>query len=147
VTFPWIHIFYPGLVHPLYYTTFYHIPLLKIISTGFHVPYSHMYRKFINHIHFPLGSSFTHPLAWPVLHPCPSLFKCLLIVRCEFCLGILPVNILCLSQSNSLHYFSSPFPLTLYCSTVFGVFCCVLFLHRWDVFHYYPLSLILFFLP
>jgi hypothetical protein len=34
------------LVYPLHYSSSYPIPLLKIISVGFNVPYSYMYRKY-----------------------------------------------------------------------------------------------------
>jgi hypothetical protein len=56
---------------------------------------------------FTLFSLFIYPppssdllLAQPVLHSYPPLFKCLLVVQWEFCLGILPVNIFFYSQSN-----------------------------------------------
>jgi hypothetical protein len=39
-------------------------------------------------------------LPHPVLHSCPSLFRCLFAVQWGFYLGILPINILCLSQFN-----------------------------------------------
>jgi hypothetical protein len=48
VTFPYIHILYPDLVHPLHYSPSYPILifLFKITSIGFHVPYSYLYRKY-----------------------------------------------------------------------------------------------------
>jgi hypothetical protein len=52
------------------------------------------------------------PLAWPVLYSCPSLFRCLFIVQWDFCLGILPISILRLSEYNSRPlYFLTLFPL------------------------------------
>jgi hypothetical protein len=50
-----------------------------------------------------------------------------------YCLGILPINILC----NLLYYSSFLFLPTPYCSTVFSVFHFVLFLHRCNVLQYY----------
>jgi hypothetical protein len=106
-----IHILYPGLIHPLHYSLSYpiHFPLLKITSPGSTVPYSYMNRKCINistlfyPLHLPSPPTSALSLTWPVLHSCPSLFKCLSIVEWGFCLGISPVNILCLNQSDSLH--------------------------------------------
>jgi hypothetical protein len=46
---------------------------------------------------------------WPILRSCP-MFRCLFIVQCDFCLDIIPVNVLCISQSKPLHCTSSPFP-------------------------------------
>jgi hypothetical protein len=74
------------LVHPLHYSPFYHI--LFLTSTGFSVPYSYMYREYTNHIHPPLPFSFT--LTFPVVPS--SAVPC--FVQWEFCLSILPVNIL-----------------------------------------------------
>jgi hypothetical protein len=63
-------------------------------------------------------------------------------VSMEFCLGILPVNILYFDQPNPLYYSSLPFLPTPCCSKVFSAFHCVLFLHRFVVFRYYsPLTL------
>jgi hypothetical protein len=81
-----------------------------VISIGLNVQYSYLYRKYINHIH--LFTFFIYSpspisalsLAWPVLHSCDSLFRCLFAVSWGIYLGILAINILCLSQSK-------PFPL------------------------------------
>jgi hypothetical protein len=49
----------------------------------------------------PLTTSFTLPpnhalpLAWPIFHSCPSLFR-LIICQWDFYLGIIPVRALCL---------------------------------------------------
>jgi hypothetical protein len=48
--------FIPAIILPL------NSPLLKLTLTGFSVPYSYMYRKYINHIPPPLPSLFTLPL-------------------------------------------------------------------------------------
>jgi hypothetical protein len=61
-----------------------------------------------------------------------------------FCLGILPVNILYFSQSNPLYYSSLSFTPTSYCSTVFSVFHCALFILSCDIFQYYSLPISLF---
>jgi hypothetical protein len=61
------------------------------------------------------------------------------------CLDILPVNTMYFNQSNSFHYSSSPFSLSLCCPTVFSVFRYVLLLHKCNVFQYYLLPIILFF--
>jgi hypothetical protein len=51
--FPYIHILYSGLVHPLHYSPSSPNSLLKMTLTGFSVPYSYMYRKYLNYIHPP----------------------------------------------------------------------------------------------
>jgi hypothetical protein len=106
-------------------------------------PYSPSITLFI----YPPPPDSTLPLTWPVLHSCPSLFQCLFIVLWWLCLCILPVSILCLNQSNSPYYSSSPFSPTLWCSTVSGVFVCVLLLHICDIFCYSSLSFFLSFPP
>jgi hypothetical protein len=91
-----------------------------VTSTGFNVPYSYLYRKYINHIHPPLPCSFTLPLPLE-LFPSHDLFyiivlqcfKSLFVVQWEFCLDILPVNILYLNQPNPFHTLSCPFTSTL----------------------------------
>jgi hypothetical protein len=83
--------------------------------------------------------SFALSLVWSILHSCPPLFRCVFIVQWDFCLGISPVHALCLSQSNSLHCTSSPFPPILYCLSFSDGFL-ILFLHKCDVAHYYLLS-------
>jgi hypothetical protein len=110
-------------------------------------PTPFLFLSWLQHVsvfHIHIGTENTSatralPLTWLVLHSCPSLFRYLFIFWWGFWLGILPVNRLCLSQSNPLDCFSSPFSPTLYCSTVFSMCCCVLFLHRCDVFCYYSL--------
>jgi hypothetical protein len=62
VTFP----YYPELVHSLHYCTSCPVPLLMVASTNFSIPYSYLYRKYINHI---------HPLYFL---PLPSIFHCAL---------------------------------------------------------------------
>jgi hypothetical protein len=61
VIFPDIHVLYPELVHPLHYSPSYRLPLLKVTSKVFDVPYSYLYGNYINHVHPPLPSSFTLP--------------------------------------------------------------------------------------
>jgi hypothetical protein len=51
VTFPYIHVLYAELVYPFHYSPFYPSPLLMVTSTGFDVPYSYMYRKYMVYIH------------------------------------------------------------------------------------------------
>jgi hypothetical protein len=106
-----------------------------------------MYRKY--HIPPPVLSSLIlspptsgHLLTWPVWYSCPSLLKYMLVVQWGFCLGILPVNILGLSLSNCSSSLFSPSPV------LFNSFQCVslcLVSTQCDVFHYYSLSIILFF--
>jgi hypothetical protein len=69
VTFPYIHILSPGLVHPLHYSP--SSPTLTL--TGFNVPYSYMNKKYLNHIQPPLPSSITSP---PPLMPSLSHDLC-----------------------------------------------------------------------
>jgi hypothetical protein len=126
-----------------------------VTSTGFNVPYSYLYRKYINHIHPPLPCSFTLPLPLE-LFPSHDLFyiivlqcfKSLFVVQWEFCLDILPVNILYLNQPNPFHTLSCPFTSTLDCAAVFSVIHCVLFLHTevmyFIIIHCYSFLLFLF---
>jgi hypothetical protein len=92
---------------------------LKMTSAGFHVPYSWLSTSTILTILYPFH--LPSPLTWPVLHSYPSLF---VPVHCsvEFCLGILPVNILYFNQSNPLYYSSSP--ISLY-PLLFNSFQCI----------------------
>jgi hypothetical protein len=89
-----------------------------VISTGLKILYSFLHRKFVNHINLlyflllPCPSINSLSSVWPVFHSCPSLFRCLFIVQWDFCLGIVPVHALCLSQYNPLHCISFPFPLS-----------------------------------
>jgi hypothetical protein len=62
VVLPNINIMYPSLVHSLCYSPSSSTPLLEMISAGFSVAYSYMNRKYLNHFHPPLSSSFTLPL-------------------------------------------------------------------------------------
>jgi hypothetical protein len=118
VTFPWIHIFYPGLVHPLYYTTFYHIPLLKIISTGFNVPYSYMCGKHII-LFYPLHLPFPSLNALALNMTCfiflPSLVKYLIIVQWGFCLDFTCKYILLKLVCSPQLLFSLTFSLAVSC--------------------------------
>jgi hypothetical protein len=60
---------------------------------------------------------------WPVFHPCLSLFRWLFIGQWDFCLSIIPIHALCLSQCNPLPCTSlvSPHPV------LFNSFQCVVF--------------------
>jgi hypothetical protein len=70
------------------------------------------------------------PLAWPVSHSCPSLFRVLLVVLWDVCLGVTPAHALCLGHchpSTALprlfpdlcrSQFSASFPVS--CSTAMG---------------------------
>jgi hypothetical protein len=51
VTFPCICVWWPELVNPLHYSPFYLSPLLMVILSGLNIPYSYLYRKYINQIH------------------------------------------------------------------------------------------------
>jgi hypothetical protein len=101
---------------------------LMVISSKLNILYSFLYRKYINHIHLIfLLLTLPHPkilpLSWPVFHSCPSLLRCLFIVQWDFCLGIIPVYVLCLSQSNHppLHFLALVSLILCYW-TVFGLF-------------------------
>jgi hypothetical protein len=56
VTYLCMHTMYPSLVYPS--SPLFSLPLLKMTSTGFNVPYSFIHRKYINHVNPPLPSSF-----------------------------------------------------------------------------------------
>jgi hypothetical protein len=132
----------PQISSSLHYFPFYPTVLI-VTSTVFNVPYSYFIESiptiFTFSFTLPLPLVPVLPLAWPVLSSCAPLFWCLFVVQWDFCLNILSVNILCLSQSNPVHY-SSPFSPILCCLTVFSMFSCVLFPHRFDVLHYYSWS-------
>jgi hypothetical protein len=89
---PWI-----GLSLP--YSLLYVSPLLMEISIGLNVPHSYLYRNTWTIITFFTFFIYPPPpirallLVWPI-YSCPSLFRCLFIVQCDFCLSILPVNVL-----------------------------------------------------
>jgi hypothetical protein len=116
VIFPYIHILYLSLTYPSVMLLY---PLLQMTLTGFNVQYSYVCRKYLNHIHPLLPSSFIFPL--PLI---PSLnkagqnllyipvFHCL-SAHCSmvFCLCILPVNIftlICPTFSNCSSLYFSP---------------------------------------
>jgi hypothetical protein len=92
---------FPSLVHPLHCSSS-SSPLLKMTLAGFNVPYSHMCRKQVNHIHPSLPSSFTLPSDLsPLDMPCPTLFESLFIVRCG-CALVFYLLIYCTSTSLTL---------------------------------------------
>jgi hypothetical protein len=102
-----------GLVHPFHYSPSCAIPLLKMASIGFSVPYSYLYRKYINYFCsrlYPPPSTIALPLTWHILYSCLSFFKCPL-VHFALVFYILPINILYLSLFNPLYYSSLPFSL------------------------------------
>jgi hypothetical protein len=82
-----------------------------VISTSLNVLYSYLCRKYISHIHllyfiYPPSLISALPLLWPIVHSCPSLLSCLFIIQWDFCIDIIPIHALCLSQCNSppLHF-------------------------------------------
>jgi hypothetical protein len=131
VTFPYVCSMCPGASTPQPL-----LPVFKMTSTGFSVLYLYIRRKYINCILslllplFPAVSVLL--LMWLVLH-----FRLLLSVHCSVgsCLGSLPVTVF---------YFN---PFTLYHSTVFNEFFCVLLLFKCGAFQDCSLSVILFFSP
>jgi hypothetical protein len=58
-----VYVLYPSLVHPIHYSPFPLTPSLKMNLTGFSIPYSYMSKKYFNHIHPSLPSSF-NPLSY-----------------------------------------------------------------------------------
>jgi hypothetical protein len=53
------------------------------------------------------------PLLWPAFYSSSSLFRCLSVDQWDFCLGIISLHTLCLSQCNPTPlYFLIPFPLS-----------------------------------
>jgi hypothetical protein len=143
MTFPCIYVLYPKLLHPLNFSPFYYSPFLIVISTGLKILHSFCIESlspiFTFYIAFfypslPIGAL---SLQWPLFHSCPLLFR--FVGQWDFCLSIIPIHTLCLSQCypQPLHF------LTIFPYPVF----CVLFLHRCDVFHYYPLYFLIFLLP
>jgi hypothetical protein len=105
----------------------------SVIFTLFHPP------------HLPTPSNYDPLLKMPWF--AFLSFIVLVFVHCLVgsCLGILPVNIIHVTSqapSTTLRYLSPP---TLYCSAVFSAFCCVLLLHRCDLFQYYLFPIIFFY--
>jgi hypothetical protein len=54
--FPYIHIFYPGLVHKLHYSHSSLSSLFEMTLQVFSVSHSYTYRKYMDHVHPPLPS-------------------------------------------------------------------------------------------
>jgi hypothetical protein len=110
VTFPYIYVLCPELIHPLHCSPFYLSPLLMEISTVwmFHLCTCMESASAI----FTFFTFFTYPASPLVPSPYTLVLRCLgvcLLFSGGFCLGILPVHALCLSQSSPLHCTSSPF--------------------------------------
>jgi hypothetical protein len=51
MTFPYLFVLYPKLIHPFHFSLFHFSPLLMVISTSLNVLYSFLHGKYINHIH------------------------------------------------------------------------------------------------
>jgi hypothetical protein len=85
VTFPYVYMLHPRLLHPLHYFLSSSTPLPKMTLADFNVPYLYMYRKYLNHIHYLLPSSF------------PSSSHCFtfLIMTCFTFLSIVLVSVHC----------------------------------------------------
>jgi hypothetical protein len=49
-----VYILHLKLVKPLYFSPLYPSPLILVISAGLNAPYSHLYGKYISHIHLRL---------------------------------------------------------------------------------------------
>jgi hypothetical protein len=95
--------------------------LLEMTVTGFSVPYSYMYRKYVNHVHPPSLSSFALPLLL-ILSSYHDLFQCLFIGQWGFALVFylwIYCTLISLILSINLPY---PFFPILHCSTVFSYF-------------------------
>jgi hypothetical protein len=120
MTFPCIYVLYPELVHPLHFSPFYLTFLLMVISKvwKFYIhscieSTSPIFTIFISFFYLLLLVSAI-PLVWPVFHSCPSLFR--FIVQWDFCLSIIPILALYLSQRKPPPlYFLVPFPHSVLC--------------------------------
>jgi hypothetical protein len=139
-----MYVLYPELVHPLHCSPFYLSPILMVISSGLNVLFSFLYRKCINHIHLLYFFIYASPpitallLAWPILHFCPSLFRFLFMVQWNFYFDILPINVLCISQSDPFHCTSSPFfpyPVLFNSFQSFLVFCSYTYVMHFFIIH------------
>jgi hypothetical protein len=97
MTFLGIYVLYPELVHSVHFFPF------MMILIGLNVVYSFSYKRYSNHIR-PLYFLFwpslspllvsVFPLAWPVFHSYPSLFRYLLIVQWSFAMVYLLTHLL-----------------------------------------------------
>jgi hypothetical protein len=152
VTFPYIHVLYSELIHSLHYSPLYPFPFLMVSSTGFSVLCSYLYSEYITHIHppyplhLPSPPTCAFPLSWPVLYSHTSWFRCLFVVQWKFCIGILPVNFLCLSQSPPL-LFLTLFPHPVLFNSLQRVSLYPLPTQMAVFYYYYFLSFLLFLLP
>jgi hypothetical protein len=150
-----IHELYTNLVHPLHYFPSHPITLLKVTLTDlmFHI---HIFIESTSTIYSPSFTLFIYsslpksalPLSWTILHSWPSLFKSLFFAQWGFCIGMLPVNILCLNKPNFLHYYSPPFLPLLCIAQQFSV-CSVVSYSYTDVMYFtiFHSIILLFLLP
>jgi hypothetical protein len=136
--FPCIYVLYPELGHPLHFSCFYLSPLLMVISTGLKKVYIHSCTQSTS----PIFTFFNRLL--------PVCLFFILILRCLgylfiVQLGITPVHTSYLSQCNlppTHTHIHTALPCTFRHPVFNFVFHHVLFLHRYDVFHYYSLFLV-----
>jgi hypothetical protein len=133
-----------GSSFPLF--SLFHNPLLKITLTGFSVSYSYRYRKNLSHIYPSVTSSIILPLLLvpPLNMTCFTFLIFIVLVSVPLFSEFLPGYFTCKCiviysvQTPLLLFFSLPLP--PYCSTVFNVFCWILFLYRCNTFQYCSLS-------
>jgi hypothetical protein len=103
------------------------------IETGFNILHSFLHRKYINHIHFftsfLYSPSLVNALPLALSMTCfsfySSFFRCLFIVQWNFCLGIIPVYVLCLSQYNPTSIALSHLLLPLFCVVTQSLLCFI----------------------
>jgi hypothetical protein len=106
---------------------------LHFLKKTFLLTTSTIFFLFTFFIYCPLPNN-TLPLVWPVLCSCPSLFRCLLVVQWNFCLGILSLDTLCLSQDNPLPLFFLALSPYLVLFNSFQVFpCCLNLIWMWCI--------------
>jgi hypothetical protein len=127
-------------------------PLFTIISIGFIVQFSYTYTKYIDHICPSSPFPFTLPLVpthgqdqfyLPALH----FFKWLMIVQGVFTMVFHKCKHYTLIRLTPCIIYSFSITLQPYYSTTFSAFQYTIFIHRFDVFQYYSLSITLFSSP
>jgi hypothetical protein len=126
--------------------------LFKMTLTHFNVPYSYECRKYFNHVHifFTLFTLPPHSSYFLSLNMrCFRFLSFTVLVFVHYSVGFFSWYFTCkyvLLQSVK----SSVLLFLIFClppSTVVSMFCSFLFLHRYDLFQYYSLPIILFFFP
>jgi hypothetical protein len=135
----------PQIGSPLHYSPFNLSVLFIVILTSLNILYLYLHRKYSNniHLHYLLHLSFSSHCCSHLRVTCFEFlsFTVKVSVQWKFCIGILPVNLLLLHQSNPLQFnFSSLLPYPVFKSFQ-GVMFCLVSIQMWCMslfFHLFP---------